>query len=421
MNSALDTGLSPAGSAAAAGPAKGLFFVRRVTAMRDFELFFVSSVSTILLVRAILAATGWPQLGGGKIHFAHLLWGGVGMLLAFILFMAMQGRLWDFLATLSAGIGFGLFLDELGKFITSDNDYFFQPAVAIMYVLFVVLFFVFRWLGRMDKMSPETALVNSFDFAKEAVMRSMDKGERDEALYVLGRADQSDPMVQALTAVLRGVQPPAAGANAAQRAWSRAHAWYQRLIARRWFRRFVIGWFVATSVLSMAAAVATLFVLDAPPAQRAWDRAHTWYQRLIASRSFRRFVIGWFVATSVLSMAAAVATLFVLDAPPAQLDLMNAGWLVANALTGALVVVGLVRWRASKLSAFRWFERGALVAILVGQFFAFYHDQVTAIVGLLWLLVQLAVIRSMVSAELAGTASRLHVATSGGDDGPHQV
>ncbi len=118
--------------------------------------------------------------------------------------MAMQGRLWD-PATLSAGIGFGLFRDELGKFITSDNDYFFEPAVAIMYVLFVVLFFLFRWLGRMDRMSPETALVNSFDFAKEAVMRSMSAAERDEALSVLGRADQADPMVRTLAAALRQV------------------------------------------------------------------------------------------------------------------------------------------------------------------------------------------------------------------------
>ena len=71
-----------------------------------------------------------------------------------------------------------------------------------MYVLFVVLFFLFRWLGRVDRMGPETALVNSFDFAKEAVMRSMNEGERDEALYVLGHADRADPMVGALTTVL---------------------------------------------------------------------------------------------------------------------------------------------------------------------------------------------------------------------------
>ena len=377
MNHTADTGMAPGAAAgtgagfagqpaAQAASARGLYFVRRVTAMQDFEVFFVSSVATILLVRAVLTATGWPQLGGGKIHFAHLLWGGIGMLLAFVLFMAMQGRLWDFLATLSAGIGFGLFLDELGKFITSDNDYFFQPAVAIMYVLFVVLFFLFRWLGRVDRMGPETALVNSFDFAKEAVMRSMNKGERDEALYVLGRADQADPMVRALSTVLGGVHPPATSSNAAARAWNRFHAWYQRLIARRWFRRFVVGWFVVTSVLS---------------------------------------ILG----------------LFTLDATPGQLNLMDMGGVLANTVTGVFVIVGLVRWRASKLSAFLWFERGALVAILVGQFFSFYHNQVAAIFGLLWLLLQFAVIRSMVSAELASTAIRLQDVASGGAYATHQV
>ena len=100
---------------------------------------------------------------------------------------------------------------------------------------------------------------------------------------------------------------------------------------------------------------------------------------------------------------------------------MDVGGVLADVATGALVIVGLVRWRSSKLSAFRWFERGALVAILVGQFFSFYHDQVAAIVGLLWLLVQLAVIRSMISAELASTAVRLQDASSGGAHGPHQV
>jgi hypothetical protein len=301
MSHGADSGPGQAGAAVAAAPGAGsvksFFFVRRVTAMRDFEVFFVSSVATILLVRGILAATGWPQLGGGKIHFAHLLWGGIGMLLAFILFMAMEGRLWDFLATLSAGIGFGLFLDELGKFITSDNDYFFKPAVAIMYVLFVILFFVFRWLGRIDKMGPETALVNSFDFAKEAVMRAMNRSERDEALYVLGRADQSDPMVQALTVVLRDAEAPETK-NAATRSWKRVRTWWEHLTARRWFRRVVLGWFVVTSVGQLLA-------------------------------------------------------LFALDTSPRQLSLMDVGGVFAGVATGVLGVVGLARWRRSKLSAFR--------------------------------------------------------------------
>jgi hypothetical protein len=44
-----------------------------------------------------------------------------------------------------------------------------------------------------------------------------------------------------------------------------------------------------------------------------------------------------------------------------------------------------------------------------------------AILGLLWLLLPLAVIRSTISAELASTAIRLHTASSGGEHGAHQV
>jgi hypothetical protein len=389
LSGAADTGRGPAGPApresqaaaalveqpAAAGepaaespaaPAKALYFVRRVTAMQDFEVFFVSSVATILLVRMILAATGWPQLGGGKIHFAHLLWGGIGMLLAFILYMAMQGRLWTFLATLSAGIGFGLFLDELGKFITSDNDYFFQPVVAIIYVLFVVLFFVFRWLGRVDKMGPETALVNSFDFAKEAVMRAMSRGERDEALYVLGRADQSDPMVQALSVVLRQVDRPGDGPNAAQRAWGRARDWWARLVGRRWFRRFVLWWFIATTLV-------------------------------------------WLLNPIVYTTDGS------------EITAMDLGGMLSGTATGVCTVLGILRWRTSKLHAYRWFERGALIAILIGEFFSFYQYQVWAVFGLVWMLVQLTVIRSMIGVELAATATRLEQASSGGADGTHPV
>jgi hypothetical protein len=368
MTETTDTGLEHEGpvAEAAAAPAKAIYFVRRVTAMQDFEVFFVTSVATILLVRMILAATGWPQIGGGKIHFAHLLWGGIGMLLAFILFMAMEGRLWDFLATLSAGIGFGLFLDELGKFITSDNDYFFRPAVAIMYVLFVVLFFVFRALGRVDKMGPETALVNSFDFAKEAVMRAMSRGERDEALYVLGRADQSDPMVQAISAVLREVRVPDSGPNAAQRFWQRISSWWTRLVGRRWFRGFVLWWFILTTLVWLLNPIT--YVADGT-----------------------------------------------------ALTAMDIGGMLSGTATGVCTILGIINWRRSKLHAYRWFERGALVAILVGEFFSFYEYQVWAIFGLVWMIVQLAVIRSMIGVEISAAATRLEQAASGGADGPHQV
>jgi len=48
------------------------------------------------------------------------------------------------LVALFGGIGFGLFIDEVGKFVTKDNDYFYEPAISIMYVLFLMIWFLSR-------------------------------------------------------------------------------------------------------------------------------------------------------------------------------------------------------------------------------------------------------------------------------------
>lgn len=123
--------------------------------MRKYlEVLFLSSVMTILVTRFFLHLTGYPQVGGEGLHIAHMLWGGLLMLAAIILLLLFRLTVFLHLASLVGGIGFGLFIDELGKFITSDNNYFFEPTAAILYILFVLLFFVFRFLG---KFSPQKA------------------------------------------------------------------------------------------------------------------------------------------------------------------------------------------------------------------------------------------------------------------------
>src|SRR5215467_702384 len=92
------------------------------------EIFFVSGVVALLLTRFYLALTGFPQLGGAGLHIAHLLWGGLLMLVALVLLLAFVGRSMQRTAALLGGVGFGLLIDEVGKFLTSSNDYFFQPA-----------------------------------------------------------------------------------------------------------------------------------------------------------------------------------------------------------------------------------------------------------------------------------------------------
>ena len=98
------------------------------------ESFLVAAVVSFLAIRAFLAATGYPRLGGNGIHIAHMLWGGLLMLAALMLLLAYLGRSVQHVAAIVAGLGFGTFVDEIGKFVTADNDYFFRPAVAIIYV-----------------------------------------------------------------------------------------------------------------------------------------------------------------------------------------------------------------------------------------------------------------------------------------------
>ena len=75
-----------------------------------------------------------------------MLWGGALMLVAIVLLLAYLDRPVQHVAAIIAGLGFGTFIDEIGKFVTADNDYFFRPAVALIYVVLVVVFIVGRTL-----------------------------------------------------------------------------------------------------------------------------------------------------------------------------------------------------------------------------------------------------------------------------------
>ena len=112
------------------------------------QTFLVAGVTMVLVIRTQLWLTNYPQLGGDGLHIAHLLWGGVFMALTIGLLLIYRNRAIYTPAAILGGIGFGFFIDELGKFITSDNDYFFQPAAALIYLVFVTIFLIIRALDR---------------------------------------------------------------------------------------------------------------------------------------------------------------------------------------------------------------------------------------------------------------------------------
>ncbi len=124
------------------------------------ELLMVIAVVTILVNRAFLAATGYPQIAPGDLHIAHMLWGGFLMLVALV----MVFRYWNpsvrRLAAFFAGMGFGLFIDELGKFITDSNDYFYKPTIAVIYVIFILMYLLFRGFAEKTELSARELQVN---------------------------------------------------------------------------------------------------------------------------------------------------------------------------------------------------------------------------------------------------------------------
>lgn len=190
------------------------YLVRDADAGETLEIFLVASILSILGIRAFLAATGYPQLGGEGLHIAHMLWGGLFMLLALLLLLSYLNLSIRWLAALLGGIGFGTFIDELGKFITEDNDYFFQPTIALLYIIFIALFLLVRsihWRRLLSK-----------------------------------REIQANAQVRA---VLEDVDPtPGSRLHAYFRIRDRLARSYRGLVMHRWFSSALIILFVVTAV-----------------------------------------------------------------------------------------------------------------------------------------------------------------------------
>lgn len=168
-------------------------FVRNAEAGELLERFLVSAVSAVPPIRRYLATTGYPQIGGGGLHIAHLLRGGLPMLGAIGLTLAYLGRRARRLAALVGGVGFGAFIDELGKFITCDNDYFYRPVVALIYRIFALLSLVARAIDWRRAPTPRAALLNAVEAPAEELARGdLDSAEALRAWALLRQADPAD-------------------------------------------------------------------------------------------------------------------------------------------------------------------------------------------------------------------------------------
>jgi hypothetical protein len=329
------------------------------------ESFLVSGVVAILAIRFYLDLTGYPQVGGATLHIAHMLWGGLMMLAALVTLFTFLDRGAVRLAAVVGGLGFGTFIDELGKFVTRDNDYFFQPTVALIYVVFVLTFLAAHSVRSRRAFTRDEWLVNALRETEELAVQDLDPVERRRALAFLERSDPDHPLVPPLRRLLREAEPVAAPVPGwLVRLANRARDLYQRLIRWPLFTRGLILFFVIQLAVKLGWAVSTLF------RSRGADdpgEALTVLERFVRSQDSPTFV-EW-------------------------------GELTSSLLSGVFVLLGVLALRRSRLTAYRWFERSILVSILLTQIFTFYHEQFAALAGLAVNLVFLGALRYMIGRE----------------------
>ena len=327
---------------------------RTMEATTLLERFFVSAVVTVLLIRAWLGLTGYPQIGGGGLHIAHMLFGGIGMLIALLVTLSFLGRRTRVAAAIVGGAGFGAFIDELGKFITSDNNYFYQPTVAPIYVIFVLLFIAGERLTADSHPTPDEHLVQALDVVTSAAIEGYRKRELERASQLLAASDPKNPLVPALEhALARIAATPEPVENLAEREAQRVARSYTWLVAQRWFLTLVL----------VIAGMATL------------SNLRTLAVTILVNPQDRRFLV--------------------------YVDSTAELLLIATVIAIALLIVGLLHLRGSLLAAFQWFRRSVLVSLLVVQPLAFYEQQWTALIGLVVNLVLLSALEFGIAHESA--------------------
>jgi hypothetical protein len=166
--------------------------VRRDRAADYLLTSLVAFAVSVILTRVYLHVTGFPQLGNSVLHIAHALWGGLLLTVGALLPLALANR-WALQASaLLGGIGTGLFVDEVGKFITQANDYFFAPALSLIYAFVLLNVLVYLYFRRPQRPDPRQAMFQALEGLQDALDGDLDTEEASRIEAQLAVAVQSD-------------------------------------------------------------------------------------------------------------------------------------------------------------------------------------------------------------------------------------
>lgn len=170
--------------------------VRRPGAEQFLLIMLLSFAFSVSATRLFLELTGYPQLGGGGLHIAHLLWGGLLLFIAALLPLIFANRWVYRVVALLSGLGIGLFIDEVGKFITQNNDYFYPAAAPIVYAFFLICVLIYLQFSRPTARDSRTELYTALEMMEDILDHDLDPAEKAEIearlRYVMEQEDQPE-------------------------------------------------------------------------------------------------------------------------------------------------------------------------------------------------------------------------------------
>ena len=165
--------------------------VRRAKADRYMLFTLLGFAGSVIVTRVFLELTGYPQVGNRELHIAHVLWGGLLLFVAMLLPLLLANRSIYMLSAVLGGIGVGLFIDEVGKFITKSNDYFYPAAAPIIYAFFLVTVLLYLQIARRKLGDPRSEMYAALDELQDLIDHPIYEHERQELEHRLEHVQQN--------------------------------------------------------------------------------------------------------------------------------------------------------------------------------------------------------------------------------------
>lgn len=155
-------------------------------------LMLVSFAASVTFTRAFLYLTGYPQIGNDELHISHILWGGLLMFAALLILMLYGNRWIQTIAAILGGIGIGFFIDEVGKFITQTNDYFYPAAAPIIYSFFLLTIIILMFAQNRKKPDSRKTMYEVLDHLDDYLDHSLSAKESEMLLKKVDAVSELD-------------------------------------------------------------------------------------------------------------------------------------------------------------------------------------------------------------------------------------